>query len=123
MPRFGQIEESDVKIAPPDVKSNSDATPKPVSAEPETVGEPAPPEDLRKSPSGKYIKFTQKVTDRLKGSHRVVYAHEWRAAGVKDQGDVTWGPVNGYKVPVESLTQDARDRILREPGFSEVEGD
>lgn len=89
----------------------------------ESAGTPAPPEDLSQSESGVYVQFTQLANDPLKGSHRVIYKTEWTEAGIADQGDVTFGPINGYRVPVESLTDEAVKRLLKEPGFAKVKVD
>lgn len=82
----------------------------------------APLEDTTKSKSNTYVQFTQLTSDPLKGSHRVIYKHDWKSVGI-DQEDVTFGPVNGYRVAVESLKKDAIERLLKEPDFSKVELD
>lgn len=44
---------------------------------------------------------------------RRITREEWEAAGVKGQNRVQWDPTNGYKLPMELFTEDAK-RVLRE---------
>lgn len=63
---------------------------------------------------GDYIQYTGQATVRE------ITRSQWESAGVGRQAGVEWNVSNRHLVSVDDLTDAARERVLKEPGFKLV---
>lgn len=69
-----------------------------------------------KNVSGPWIKYNGV------GVVRNITSAEWRACGVRDQGDTQWNYLNNYRIPVSALSEAAIKYCLEVDGrFTKVD--